>query len=54
MSIFKPMSELEDELCEYCPLPEEERGCPAPPLTSCEGSHCEEAYERYKECHREE
>lgn len=46
------IEELGDELCNYCPLPEEYRGTYSTPggiSAGCEGSHCEEAYELYLE-----
>jgi len=48
---MKSMEELEEELCEHCPLPSELRGvhCYGGEPIMCEGSHCDEAYENYKE-----
>jgi len=47
----KTVEELEEELCNYCPIPEEGRGINnygnGPVM--CEGSHCNDAYERYLE-----
>jgi hypothetical protein len=45
-----------DTLCDYCPLPEESRGvhCYGGNPVMCEGSHCEEAKERYLEEMEEE
>ncbi len=43
---------LEENLCEvYCPLPEELRGvhCYGGEPVMCEGSHCDEAIEAWKE-----
>ena len=36
------------EICNYCPLPEESRGCKSS-LVNCEGAHCKEAEERFLE-----
>lgn len=47
MSILQSSEELGDKLCDYCPLDSNARGVKAPPNVSCEGRHCEEAYERY-------
>jgi len=44
----KEMEALGEELCNYCPLPEENRGCKSA-LVNCEGASCVEAYESYKE-----
>lgn len=48
VSILKTMEELGEELCNYCPLPEDRRGCRSA-LVNCEGRFCEEAYNRYQE-----
>ena len=47
----KLMSDLDDELCDNCPLPEEMQGVRGTPngYSSCEGSRCQEAYEAYLE-----
>jgi len=42
------IEDLGEKLCNYCPIPEEFRGCRSA-LVNCEGSSCEEAYERYLE-----
>lgn len=41
---LKSKSELGDELCNWCPLTNEEKYC-----CNCEGSYCDEAYANYKE-----
>lgn len=43
--------DLGEDLCEHCPLPGESRGvqCYGGAVIMCEGSHCDEAYERYIE-----
>jgi hypothetical protein len=44
----KPMQDLGDELCEYCPL--EKRSVYSVPggfSAGCEGSRCSDAYENY-------
>lgn len=43
--------DLEERLCSYCPLPEgsNEMKCYSGIPTSCESSHCPEAYENYLE-----
>ena len=44
--------ELGDELCEYCPLPKNQRGVYSVPggfAAGCEGSKCDLAYETYQE-----
>lgn len=40
-----------DELCLYCPIPEELQGvhCYGGEPIMCEGSYCSDAYERYLE-----
>ena len=45
----KTMEELQDDLCAYCPLPEEAQGTYGTPngYYSCEGCRCNEAYELY-------
>ena len=49
----KPIEELlGDDLCVYCPLPKELQGVYSTPSGNscgCEGSHCEQAYEKYLE-----
>lgn len=44
----KDIEDLEDDLCEHCPLDEEFRGARSPHY-NCEGCRCEEAYENYLE-----
>ena len=44
---MKTEVELGDELCDYCPLDDCTKGTHW--YGSCEGSHCEEAYENYLE-----
>ena len=49
---IKEQSELEEELCKWCPREEEVRGVYSLPggfAAGCEGSNCEEAYEAYLE-----
>lgn len=54
----KPLSieELEEDLCKYCPLPEQSKGvhCYGGQPVMCEGSHCEQAHEIYLEEFEEE
>jgi hypothetical protein len=38
-----------EELCNYCPLPEERRGMCSPKSVGCEGSCCKNARENYLE-----
>jgi len=40
-----------EELCKYCPIPEESQGvhCYGGVVNMCEGRCCEEAYEAYLE-----
>ena len=48
--VIKKSKDLGDELCDYCPL--EKKGVYSVPggyKAGCEGSHCEEAYENYKD-----
>lgn len=48
----KTKEELGDKLCEYCPLPEKEKGVYGVPggfVAGCEGSRCKEAFENYQE-----
>ena len=50
----KPWSkeDLGDDLCEYCPLEEDQKGSHQYPngiVVMCEGSHCEAAYDNYVE-----
>ena len=42
---------LEENMCNYCPLPDELKGahCYGGQPVMCEGSHCDEAIERWKE-----
>ncbi len=42
---------LEERLCDYCPLPDEAKGvhCYGGEPVICEGSHCDEAIEAWKE-----
>ena len=52
----KTLEDLDDELCDYCPLPDELKGVHSyggNPVM-CEGSHCNEAYERYLEEFKQE
>ncbi len=53
MSKIKTLKDLGDneELCKYCPLPEESQGvrCYGGQPIMCEGSHCKEAYDAYLE-----
>lgn len=42
------MKDLGDKLCEYCPWTDDGR-VNTGPHNLCEGSKCDEAYERYKE-----
>ena len=47
---LKTQEELEEDLCEYCPL--EKKGVYSTPggkSIGCEGSHCDEAYSLYLE-----
>ena len=48
---MRTLEELSDELCKYCPLPDESKGTHGAPngYTSCEGSRCKEAYEAYQD-----
>lgn len=42
--------ELGEELCEYCKCTEYgEREINTAPWNLCEGAHCDEAYEKYKD-----
>lgn len=52
----KKQEELDTELCDFCPLPDEAKGvhCYGGNPVMCEGSHCGEAYERYLEDFKEE
>lgn len=47
----RTLDELGDDLCNYCPLPDESKGVRGTPngYSSCEGSRCPDAYERYLE-----
>lgn len=50
--MLKSIEELGEDLCEYCPLEENERGARSTPsgtYAGCEGSHCKEAYQYYIE-----
>jgi hypothetical protein len=44
---MKDKDELGEDLCNYCPLAEDLRGVHAPPVGSCEGSRCDEAFQTY-------
>lgn len=48
---MKSKEDLGEELCNYCPLEEYEKGTQGIPsgYTSCEGCRCEEAYQIYLE-----
>jgi len=49
---MKTKDELHEDICNYCPLPEERRGVYGTPggfSAGCEGCRCNEAYEAYKE-----
>lgn len=50
---MRTIEELTDgeELCKYCPLPDEAKGIHGAPngYTACEGCRCQDAYEAYKE-----
>lgn len=52
----KTIDELDEELCSYCPLPEESQGvhCYGGLPVMCEGSHCKEAYQNYLDTYEEE
>lgn len=54
--MLKTQEELDEELCDYCPLPKESRGvhCYGGQPVMCEGRYCNEAYERYCEEQEEE
>jgi len=45
----KSIEELDEELCEHCPSPEEAQGvhCYGGKPVMCEGSRCKEAYQNY-------
>jgi len=48
--VAKLQDQLEDDLCNYCPLPDEAKGVYSTPggnSAGCEGSHCKDAYENY-------
>ena len=47
---IKTAEDLGDELCNYCPLPDECKG--ARSTGNCEGSRCSEAYEEYLETNK--
>lgn len=49
MNTPKKQNELDEELCEYCPLPDSQKGahCYGGAVVMCEGSHCDQAYEEY-------
>lgn len=50
--MVKTKEELEEDLCEYCPLSENLKGVyntPGGYSAECEGSHCNETYEIYLE-----
>lgn len=53
---LETMEDLDEHLCDYCPLPDGAKGAHLYPNGhySCEGSHCEEAYEAYLEEFEEE
>ena len=55
MDKLKTPEELEDELCDYCPLPKgsNHMRCHGGEPYCCEGSHCKEAYENYVEQYEE-
>lgn len=46
MNCPKSMEELDEELCNYCPLPEQSKGvhCYGNSISMCEGKCCNEAY----------
>lgn len=48
---IKQIEELDEELCKYCPLPDELKGIHPTPsrYIACEGRKCNNAYERYLE-----
>lgn len=48
---MRTKEELDEELCNYCPLPDEAKGTHGTPngYSSCEGCKCEEAYSAYQE-----
>lgn len=48
---MRTLEELDLELCNYCPLPDEAKGTHGAPngYYSCEGSNCKEAYEAYQD-----
>lgn len=48
---MRSMEDMGDELCDYCPIPDEAKGIHVTPngYSACEGSRCPVAYERYKE-----
>jgi len=47
----KSYADMEDKLCDYCPLPDESKGthCYGGNPVMCEGACCKEAYENYLE-----
>lgn len=51
MSDDKIRDMLEDNLCDYCPLPDEQKGahCYGGQPVMCEGTHCDEAIAMWKE-----
>ena len=51
MSEPKKREDMDEELCDYCPLPEEAKGvhCYGGAPVMCEGSRCDDAYETYLE-----
>ena len=56
MAKYKTIEELDEDLCHYCPLPEESQGvhCYGGLPVMCEGSCCPEAYQNYLEGEGEE
>lgn len=47
--MIKTMEELAEELCDFCPLSEDQRKCTVFNPEGCGGAYCEEAYDTYLE-----